>query len=91
VRLKGAPPNTRGIGAKIKVLGGPVPQSQEMICGGRYLSSDQPMRVFAAGSVTNDLTIEVIWRTGKRSVVRGARGNRLYEIDEAGATLYPEP
>jgi len=66
VRLKGAPPNTRGIGAKITVLGGPVPQSQEMICGGRYLSSDDPMRVFAAGSVTNALVIEVACRCARR-------------------------
>src|SRR5258706_584521 len=35
VRLKGKAPNTRGIGAKIKFLGGPVPPSQEMICVGR--------------------------------------------------------
>jgi hypothetical protein len=38
VRLKGLPPNTKGIGAKIKVLGGAVPaQAQEIQCGGRYL------------------------------------------------------
>src|SRR6185436_17443848 len=60
VRLKGVAPNTRGTGAKIKVLGGAVPsQVQEMICAGRYLSGDDPVRVFAAGSVTNDLAIEV--------------------------------
>src|ERR1043166_3080812 len=52
VRLHGKPPNTRGIGAKIKVSGGPTVQSQEMICGGRYLSSDEPVRVFAAGRLT---------------------------------------
>src|SRR6185312_4056638 len=47
VRLKGQGANTRGIGAKIKVYGGAVPmQSQEMICGGRYLSGDQALRVF---------------------------------------------
>src|SRR6266516_2951951 len=41
VRLKGLPPNTHGIGAKIWLYGGAAPmQSQEMICGGRYLSSD---------------------------------------------------
>src|SRR5205814_1171315 len=43
VRLKGNPPNTRGIGAKIKVFGvdfGKLVQSQEIIAGGRYLSSD---------------------------------------------------
>jgi hypothetical protein len=84
VRLKGKGPNTRGIGAKIKVTRGPVPsQTQEMISGGRYLSGDDAMRVFAAGS--KPMTIEVIWRSGKRSVVEGALANHVYEIDEAGA------
>ena len=88
VRLKGLAPNTRGIGAKIWVYGGAVPtQSQEMICGGRYLSSDDPMRVFAAGRLTNEMRIEVKWRSGKRSVVNGVKANRIYEVDEAGAEV----
>jgi hypothetical protein len=52
VRLKGKAPNTQGIGAKIKVTGGPVVQTQEVIAGGRYVSGDDPMRVFAAGAAT---------------------------------------
>jgi hypothetical protein len=83
VRLRGLPPNTEGIGARIKVSGGPVDQSQEMIAGGRYLSGDDGIRVFAAGNGTNDLRIEVTWRNGKRSVVEKAKANRVYEIDEA--------
>jgi hypothetical protein len=91
VRLKGGSPNTRGIGAKISLYGGAVPlQSQEMICGGRYLSSDDPMRVFAAGSLTNNMRIEVRWRNGKRSVVDGVGANRIYEIDEAAAEAVKE-
>jgi len=89
VRLRGTPPNTQGIGGKITVTGGPVAQSQEMISGGRYLSGDDAMRVFAGGSPTNKLTITVDWRSGKRSVVRDALPNRLYEIDEADASLVP--
>jgi hypothetical protein len=85
VRLKGLPPNTHGIGARITVTGGPVPQSQEMMCGGRYLSCDDSLRVFAAGSLTNRLRIDVTWRTGRQSVVTNAQPNYLYEIDEAGA------
>jgi enediyne biosynthesis protein E4 len=85
VRLKGAAPNTAGIGAKIRVLGGPVKQSQEMISAGRYLSSDDAERVFAAGSATNRVRIEVKWRSGKTSVVEGAEANRIYEIAETGA------
>ncbi len=73
MRLKGKAPNTFGIGARIEVLGGPVPiQMQEMLCGGRYLSGDQALRVFAAGSLTNQLAIKVAWRNGTQSVVPNA-------------------
>ena len=65
-------------------------QSQEMICAGRYLSCDDTMRVFAAGNLTNQMRLEVRWRSGKRSVLNGVRANRIYEIDEAGAELLRE-
>ena len=91
VRLKGRAPNTAGIGAKIKVSGGPVAQQQEMMAGGRYLASDQAMRVFAAGSATNSLTIEVNWRSGRRTVVSDAKANQLYEIAEPTAATSPSP
>ncbi len=85
VRLKGLAPNTQGIGAKIKLLGGAVPmQSQEVACGGLYLSGSDPERVFAAGK-SQSMTIEVTWRNGKQSVVRDVKPNRIYEIAEAAA------
>jgi hypothetical protein len=40
------------------------------------------MRVFAAGSPTSTLRIEVTWRSGKRSLVPGVLPNCLYEIME---------
>lgn len=87
VRLKGKAPNTQGIGAKIRFVGGPVDQSQEMVCGGRYLCGDEAMRTFAAGGRSGGSAIEVTWRDGTRSVVSGVRPNRVYEIDQAGASL----
>ena len=89
VRLRGNAPNTQGVGAKIKVFGGPVTQSQEVICGGRYVSCDDPMRVFAAGNSTN-LTVEVTWRSGAQSKVRNCPPNCIYEIVEAGASKSPQ-
>jgi hypothetical protein len=89
VRLRGQSPNTQGIGAKIKVLGGPVTQTQEIISGGRYVSGDDPTRVFACGPSTN-LTIEVTWRNGSRSSVQNIRPNHLYEIFESAATQATE-
>ena len=92
VRLKGARPNTRGIGARIRFLGGPVPQSQEMICGGHYLSGDDPARVFAAGSLTNRLSLSVTWRSGRVTALEEVKPNRVYEVAEPAAEgPYPPP
>ena len=92
IRLLGRAPNTRGIGARIRVLGGAVPeQSQEMISGGRYLSGDDSIRSFAAGSLTNRLTVEVTWRNGTRTTVSGVEPNQVWEIRETDAQPVPQP
>lgn len=92
VRLKGRAPNTRGIGARIKLLGGAVPvQSQEMTCGSRFLAGDAPLRTFAAGNGNGSMTLEITWRSGKQSVVRGIKANYLYEIDETTVPAAPAP
>lgn len=84
VRLHGARGNSAGIGARLTVRGGPVTQSQEMIAGGRYLSGDDAIRVFAAGSAT-ELEVEIAWRSGRQSRVRGLAPNQVVEIAEEGA------
>jgi hypothetical protein len=90
VRLRGTAPNTQGIGARIRVSAAGLPhQSQEIICGGRYLSSDQAMRVFATGAVREGLTLEILWRDGRRSLTTNASPNGLYEFDQEGATHDP--
>ncbi|MBX3747879.1 MAG: VCBS repeat-containing protein [Verrucomicrobiae bacterium] len=92
VRLVGQPPNTHGTGARIRVLGGPVPvQEQEMLTGGRYLSSDQHQRTFATGTNTSGLSIEVRWRDGTFSRVSRALPDNLYEIHQSGARPGPSP
>jgi len=85
VRLKGTAPNTQGIGSKIRVRGGAVPeQHKEVIAGGMYVSGSDPLYTFAVGEA-EQVTIIVDWRSGLKSVIRGALANRIYEVDEAGA------
>lgn len=84
IELTGEGANRGGIGAQIKISGGPVPQQQEMIAGGRYLSGDQARRVFATGTNAR-VGIEVTWRSGKRSFVPEGLPNYLYQISEAAA------
>lgn len=84
VRLRGAGGNTRGIGARIQVTGGPVTQTQEIMAGGRYASSDDPMRAFATGAA-REVDLQVTWRSGRRSRVRRAIPNRIYLVHESEA------
>ncbi len=91
VELRGRNPNHHGIGARIRVTGGPVAQSQSIMAGGRYLSSDQPRRTFAAGETTGTLTIEVTWRQGWRTVLTNVPPNSLVLVDEATDLQPPAP
>jgi enediyne biosynthesis protein E4 len=82
VRLHGQAPNTAGVGSRVRLRGGAVPlQQREVIAGGTYLSSSDPALTFATGTA-DSMTIEVAWRDGRRSVIEGARPNRLYEVRE---------
>jgi enediyne biosynthesis protein E4 len=95
VRLKGQPPNTRGIGARIqatpKTTGrGAVKQEQEMIAGGRYLSSDDAIRMFAAtGSDRWDISVR--WRSGKVTQLKGVPANSVVDVDEQESMAAPAP
>ncbi|MBM3835931.1 MAG: hypothetical protein FJ403_22240 [Verrucomicrobia bacterium] len=93
VRLKGLPPNTEGIGARVRLAGGAVTQSQEMICGGRYMSGDQAVRVFAAdASLGKPLSLEVRWRDGTHAAITNVQPNRVYEVlQTAGPALAARP
>lgn len=82
VRLRGLPPNTQGIGAKIRFIGGPVSQSKEAIAAGTYLSSSDPLFIFAPDNTKIDMSIEVTWRKGQVSEIKDVQANRIYEIYE---------
>ncbi|MEE8135294.1 MAG: FG-GAP-like repeat-containing protein [Gemmatimonadales bacterium] len=89
IRLRGTAPNTAGIGAKIRVLGGPVPiQSREVTAGGLYVSSSETLYTFATGDATA-ITIEVEWPSGTVTVIKDVATNTLYEISERPDTVPP--
>ena len=87
VRLHGDGMNTRGIGARIELKGGPVTQSTEMTMGGRYLSNDDTVRTFASSSsnASTPMSLTVSWRSGRKSVIANVLPNRVYEVNEQEA------
>ena len=90
VRLRGLAPNTRGIGARVTVAVGNLRQTQEMIAGGRYLSGDQPVRMFAISADAVNRSIEVTWPSGRRSFISNPEPNHIYEVIEPSGDVSEE-
>jgi len=91
VRLVGAAPNTRAVGAKVRLVGGAVPlQEHEVVAGGLYLSHSDYEAAFAMGA-SESATLEVAWRDGKRTTIDGVRPGRHYEIREDSAAAPAAP
>ena len=91
VRLVSAAPNTRAVGAKIRLRGGAVPvQQHEVAAGGLYMSHSDYQTAFAMGTA-DTATLEVEWRDGRRTTISGVRANRLYEISDSGAVAASPP
>lgn len=92
VRLRGGAGNTQGIGAKVVLHDGAVSsQSQEVISGGRYAAGSDPQLCFAAGASNIPMMLEVTWRSGRRSIVRGVKQNTLVVVEESTAEPVVKP
>lgn len=92
VRLGSPGPNTRGIGARIRLetpsapgaAEAPAPQVREITAGGAYLSSPEPAASFAAPA-DGEVTLIVDWPDGRRTRLEGIVANREYVIEAATA------
>ncbi|MFH5886155.1 FG-GAP-like repeat-containing protein [Halalkalibaculum sp. DA3122] len=98
VQLIGLEPNTAGVGAKVELRGGPVPQQKEVTSGGDYVSGSQKTVWFAADKDNPDHQLVIRWPDGKKSTVDNLRANRIYEVEQPGVnqaekdvdSTYPE-
>ena len=89
VRLVGDAPNTKAVGARIRLLRGAVPmQQREVQVGGLYLSHSDFEASFAMGT-SDSATLVIDWRDGRRTTIGTVRPNRLYEVTTATATARP--
>ncbi len=85
VRLVGAAPNTRAVGAQLRLLGGAVAlQTHEVVAGGMYMSHSDYETSFAMGA-SDSATLVITWRDGGRTTISPVRPNRAYEVRADGA------
>ena len=89
VRLAGRSPNTRGVGARIRVEGGAVPvQVRTLAAGVTYLSGSEPEIAFATGEADR-MSVEVWWAAGGVTRIPDVPANHLVEIREPGTPPAP--
>jgi hypothetical protein len=84
VRLRGVPPNTYGIGARVELVDDEISQRQEVHAGGVYLSGCGAQLMFASLS-DEPKTLRVRWSRAAESVLHDVQANRLYEVFEPEA------
>lgn len=81
--------NTAGIGAKIILKGRNFSQSQEIISGGRYLSSDAPARTCALPDETHTLIVK--WPDGSETTIPDPQANCHYIVHHGVRILPAHP
>ena len=94
VALRGRGPNTAGIGARVRLIGPSPAQAREMVSGGRYLSGDQALRVFAMPPSSGPQAapaLEIHWRSGAVRRLGSVQANHRYEITEPDEAPKPSP
>lgn len=81
IRLKGEPPNTHGIGAKVVIRVGDRTVSSEVRFAATYLSSSDPTLHVGLGPGVTAGLVEVAWPSGRRSTRKVTSGT-LVIIEE---------
>jgi hypothetical protein len=90
IRFKGEGKNTYGIGAKVYVDAAHAHQFQEEYTARGFQSSVDPVMHIGLGADSVVDSIRVEWPSGKRSILRNVKADRLLVIEEGMATKAAE-
>ena len=79
IKLRGIPPNTEAVGARILLTSDFVTQLREIMVGSNFVSQNPTMQVFGLGASTEaDVTIE--WPDGQQTFVLGVAHGQTLEF-----------
>ena len=88
VRLAGTAPNTRAIGAQVRLESASLVQKKQISAGGAYLSGSEPLAVFAAPD-SGDYTLSIRWPDGTESRIPAVEPNMIYRIFQDSLAAAP--
>jgi hypothetical protein len=83
--LTGHKSNRDGIGAEIKVTTSGASQYVTVTTASSYLSSSDKRAHFGLGAATVADTVEIMWPSGIRQVLKGVRADQFLRVEEPAA------
>lgn len=84
LRLVGAASNRRGVGAQVRITQNDTVLHSQLAGGTSYCSAHEPVLFFGLGASAADLSIEVIWPSGKTSRAEGIAVDQEFVLLEGG-------
>jgi len=90
IRTVGTRSNRDGIGAVVRVQAINTPNAvawQTVHSGSSYCSQSELTLTFGLGSAEQADTVEILWPSGHRDIVRNVKANATYTIQEGGMVL----
>jgi hypothetical protein len=86
-KLVGHKSNRDALGARVRVLTGPLSQIREIAGGGSYLSQSDLRAHFGLGKATKAEAVEVNWPSGEKQVFHDLEANKFYVLEEGRAQV----
>jgi enediyne biosynthesis protein E4 len=81
-KLVGVKSNRDGIGARVRVVAGGLPQIREIQSGGSYMSQSDLRANFGLGKATRVDSVDVTWPSGERQVFKDLDVDKFYRVVE---------
>lgn len=86
LELEGTRSNRLALNAQVKVIAGPLTQTDEVRSGGSYMSQSDLRLHFGLGNQIQADRIEIIWPSGAKETLTNLAADRFYCVEEgAGA------
>ncbi len=86
IKLRGLPPNSEGIGARVSVTTASFTQMREMRVGSNYVSQDPAEAHFGLGTAPIISEIRIEWPSGQIDIFNNIPVNKYLVFNESGMT-----
>jgi hypothetical protein len=81
-KLVGQKSNRDAMGARIRVVSGPMSQIREIAGGGSYLSQSDLRANFGLGKAKRAETVDITWPSGQHQTIHDVEADKFYLLEE---------